>query len=61
MLVAAGRRAMLRTGQEKDWKTPFEVESSKLGPRYAFRGGKVDDICVTVGVASEAAPVAAKL
>lgn len=54
VLVAASRRAMLRTGQEKDWRTPFDIESAKYGPKAHLRGGKIDDICVIAAVAGEA-------
>lgn len=55
VLVAYGRMAMTRTGEEleevkddkgevtvrKSWRTPFEVEAAKEGMRYL--GGKVDE------------------
>lgn len=43
VLVAYGRMAMTRTGEEPGWKTPFELEAKKHG--YDFKGGKVDE-CV---------------
>lgn len=54
VLVAAGRHAMIRTGDEEDgkgWKTPFEIEARKH--RRPFRGGKIDDITVITAVVSE--------
>lgn len=53
VLVAAGRNAMTRTGKEeggKGWKTPFELEARKNGNNWP--GGKIDDVCVLVAVAS---------
>ncbi|ORX38264.1 phosphatase 2C-like domain-containing protein [Kockovaella imperatae] len=60
VLVAYGRRAMVRTGEEVDesgkpsWKTPFEVEAKKAG--LNFKGGKIDDITVLASVVSELHP-----
>ncbi|KAL1407770.1 Protein phosphatase 2C 7 [Vanrija albida] len=54
VLVAAGRSAMARTGDEEagqGWRTPFDIESEKEGKRY--KGGKVDDITVLTAVVSE--------
>lgn len=41
VLVAYGRMAMTRKGDEPGWKTPFELEAKKHG--YDFKGGKVDE------------------
>jgi protein phosphatase PTC7 len=41
VLVAYGRTGMQKTGGEKGWKTPFEVEAAKEGLR--FEGGKIDE------------------
>nr|XP_019011714.1 uncharacterized protein I206_03819 [Kwoniella pini CBS 10737]OCF50495.1 hypothetical protein I206_03819 [Kwoniella pini CBS 10737] len=43
ILVGYSRNAMKRTGNEKDWKTPFELEASKKVPQYGFKGGKIDE------------------
>ena len=41
VLVAYGRMAMTRTGEEEGWKTPFQLEAKRHG--YDFKGGKVDE------------------
>lgn len=41
VLVAYGRMAMTRKGDEPGWKTPFEIEAKKSG--YDFKGGKIDE------------------
>lgn len=41
VLVAYGRMAMTRTGEEEGWKTPFQLEAKRNG--YDFKGGKVDE------------------
>jgi protein phosphatase PTC7 len=41
VLVAYGRMAMTRTGEEEGWKDPFQLEAKRHG--YDFKGGKVDE------------------
>lgn len=41
VLVAYGRMAMTRTGEEPGWKTPFQMEAKKHG--HDFKGGKIDE------------------
>lgn len=41
VLVAYGRMAMTRTGDEEGWKTPFQLEAKRNG--FEFKGGKVDE------------------
>ncbi|WVQ68547.1 uncharacterized protein L199_006756 [Kwoniella botswanensis] len=53
ILVGYGRMAMARTGDEKGWKTPFEIEATEKVPRNNWRGGKIDDITVMTAVVSE--------
>ncbi|OCF75713.1 hypothetical protein I204_03005 [Kwoniella mangroviensis CBS 8886] len=43
ILVGYGRMAMARTGDEKGWKTPFEIEAMEKVPRNNWRGGKIDE------------------
>nr|XP_019044982.1 hypothetical protein I302_06898 [Kwoniella bestiolae CBS 10118]OCF23912.1 hypothetical protein I302_06898 [Kwoniella bestiolae CBS 10118] len=43
ILVGYGRMAMARTGDEKGWKTPFEIEATREVPQNGWRGGKVDE------------------